>query len=80
MNLSALHAAVRDDLRKGADPTLAESLGPDMHRATRLSAAERAAIASWRRHVRHAGGGVGRLIPPLGTLLVWMVIPAERDK
>lgn len=67
MNLSALHTIIRATVRDGE----ALETRPDAPIEARLSPAERAALAIWRRRRRRAGATRDRLMPVTGSLEWW---------
>jgi hypothetical protein len=76
MDLSALHWSIRDQLWSDVDSPTTEPVEPDAIPLRRMSAAERAAVRSWRRTRRRADGRLGSLVAPSSMLLmVWMGMP-----
>lgn len=64
MNLSALHAHIRDAVRSGGGVAL---LQPTVGEIERMSAAERLALQAFHRRLQGVGGEIGRLMPPAGS-------------
>ena len=64
MNLSELHAQVRDLARRGGASGTRQA---DAATVGLLSPAERAALGDLRRRLLDAGGDLGRLVPASGA-------------